>query len=99
MPPVGDVVRTVAVSGARLAGGWSRHLGRTQPPLAATTDFSPTAEVPQSPKHEIQCPATRSPRRNIATVTWEFPKSLHLSSVWDRLLSGAGGEGYANYNL
>ena len=48
-----DVVRAVAVSGAGLAGGWSRLFGRVQSPLASTVDSSPTAEIPQSPKHSL----------------------------------------------
>src|ERR1017187_1710541 len=53
-------------------------------------DFSTTAELPQSPKNESQCHAARSPRRNSATVTWEFPKSLGLIY---------GGDGDANCTL
>lgn len=96
---MGNVVRRVAVSGSGLAESWTRCRGRTQPPLTATADSSPTAEIPQSPKHGLQCPASRSPRRNIATVTWEFPKWPDRNSVWTDSWVVMAGEGDANYNL
>jgi len=47
-PSVGDVVRALRC----LAPGWlndgTRRLGRAQPPLIATADSIPTAEIPQS---------------------------------------------------
>ena len=57
--------------GARCCGVWCRAgwrlvppvRARVQSPLAATADSSPTAEIPQSAKHALQCPAARSPRR------------------------------------
>jgi hypothetical protein len=60
MPPVSYVVRRVAVSGAGLAECWARLLGPLPVALTGVADSSPTAEVPQSPKRGLRCPASRS---------------------------------------